>query len=68
MFRAFLLFLALASAAHAQTHKVPVSDGWFPTEPAALNQVLDRSFSLAEQRFGTVPPRKGLLALIAPHA
>ncbi|HWR54241.1 MAG TPA: AmmeMemoRadiSam system protein B, partial [Bryobacteraceae bacterium] len=46
----------------------PVSDGWFPTEPAALNQVLDRSFSLAEQRFGTVPPRKGLLALIAPHA
>jgi AmmeMemoRadiSam system protein B/AmmeMemoRadiSam system protein A len=68
VFRAFLLFLALASAAHAQTHAVPVADGWFPEEPAALKQILDRSFSIAEQRFGSVPPRKGLLAVIVPHA
>lgn len=68
MFRASVLFLALASAAYTQIHTVPATDGWFPAEPAAFKQVLDRSFSIAEQRFGSVPPRKGLLALIAPHA
>ena len=63
--------LLLASAAFvvtAQVHKVPASEGWFPSEPAQLGELLDQAFAVAEKRGGGAPPRKGLLGLIVPHA
>ncbi len=67
MFRAVVFFLLLGPA-FGQVHRVPVADQWFPSDPAALKQILDRTFTVAEKRIGRVPPRKKLLGIVAPHA
>ena len=41
---------------------------WFPTEPAALSKLLEESRTTAARRSGVGTPRKGLAALIVPHA
>lgn len=63
-----LALLATLPAASAQVRDVPLSRSWFPDRPEALGQLLDRLFHTAETRTGRVPPRKHLLALVAPHA
>ena len=63
-----LLLAGAALLAAAQVHQVPASPGWFPSEQAPLNKLLDQTFAVAEKRGGGAPPRKKLLALIVPHA
>lgn len=60
--------LAAAALAAGQTHKTPVSANWYPSEPAALEKLLDQAFDFAAKRAGAGPPRSHLRALIAPHA
>ncbi len=61
-------FLFSVSLALAQVHKVPVQPGWFPSDSAGLNRVLDDAFRAAETRMGGGPPRPGILGLVVPHA
>ncbi|MFN7925493.1 MAG: AmmeMemoRadiSam system protein B [Bryobacteraceae bacterium] len=65
--RAWLLLFAVG-ASSAQIHPTPMAGRWFPSSPADLEKTLDRSFETAAKRLGRIPPRKQLLALIAPHA
>ncbi len=60
--------LMAATLAAAPVHKSPMAGQWFPQEKAALEKALEESFRAAEKRSGALPPRKRMLALIAPHA
>lgn len=51
-----------------QVHATPMAGRWFPADPAALDAQVTRSWSDAARQAANVPPRAGLLALIAPHA
>ena len=62
------ILLLLGSIAAAQIHPTPMAGRWFPSEPGALSKVLDESFNTAKQRSGVNTPRRGLTALIVPHA
>lgn len=67
MVRAVVYFL-FASLALGQVHEIPVQAQWFPADRARLESVLDRSFGAAGRHLNGAPPRKGLLALVVPHA
>ena len=60
--------LLLGSIAAAQIHPTPMAGRWFPSDAGALSQALDESFSAAKRRSGVNTPRRGLTALIVPHA
>ncbi len=62
------ILLLLGSIAAAQFHPTPMAGRWFPSEAGALSKVLDESFNTARQRSGVNTPRRGLTALIVPHA
>ncbi len=49
-------------------HATPMAGRWFPADPVALNKSLADAIGKAQTRALNLPPRKGLLALIAPHA
>ena len=66
--RAGILLLFGAINAAAQIHATPMAGRWFPSEAGALGRDLDESFRSAEQRSGVRTPRRGLTALIVPHA
>jgi AmmeMemoRadiSam system protein B/AmmeMemoRadiSam system protein A len=66
--KGLLSFLLFSRLAFSQVHGVPSSASWFPAEPERLQAILDRAFSDAGKRAGGVPSRKGLLAVVAPHA
>ncbi|MGE5645601.1 MAG: AmmeMemoRadiSam system protein B [Acidobacteriota bacterium] len=68
MRRLISLAALLSALAAAQVRKIPSSDQWFPGKPDELARMLDEAFRIAGRRTGSVPPRKQLLGLIAPHA
>lgn len=67
MVRAVVYFL-FASLALGQVHEIPVQAQWFPSDRAELESALGRSFAAAGRHLNGAPPRKGLLALVVPHA
>ncbi|MBM3796317.1 MAG: AmmeMemoRadiSam system protein B [Acidobacteria bacterium] len=51
-----------------QVHTTPMAGRCFPADPAMLDAQVTRAWSEAARNAANVPPRSGLLALIAPHA
>jgi hypothetical protein len=66
--RAAANLMLIASMAVAQVHRTPMAGRWFPAEPDALSKLLEESRTTAARRSGVGTPRKGLTALIVPHA
>jgi len=58
----------LVLSLHAQVHPTPMAGRWFPAEPVQLDTLLDQAYAQARLRSGVESPRKGLLALVVPHA
>ncbi|MCP5111508.1 MAG: AmmeMemoRadiSam system protein B, partial [bacterium] len=54
--------------AGAQVQKATGTGQWYPAEAEALERALAESFEAADKRAGGIPGRKGIHALVAPHA
>jgi AmmeMemoRadiSam system protein B/AmmeMemoRadiSam system protein A len=61
------LALVFVAPAAAQVHASPMAGRWFPPDRAALEKLLDTSYSSSSRRVPG-PPRKNLLGLVVPHA
>jgi len=76
MFRAsFLLPLvgvllsgALGLQLSAEVIASSAAGEWYPADKAQLEQLLDAAWQAADERAGLTPRRKGLRALVVPHA
>lgn len=63
-----VLLLIAASTAPAQIHRTPMAGRWFPADAGKLTKAVDEAWSAAERRSGVAASRRGLAALIVPHA